>query len=89
MCRPSFIAHGLNGILMGVGGIAGGLWLYNNPMNLNPELLQAIIILFILIMALLMGIHGISHALQEKYYGWNPIKNLCGHRKTYAKVYII
>ncbi len=89
MCRPSFLAHGLNGILMGIGAIAGSMWLYNNPMNLSPEVLQAVIILFILLMGILIGIHGISHALQERYYGWNPIRNLYERPKTYSRVYII
>lgn len=89
MCRPSFLAHGLNGILMGIGAIAGSMWLYNNPMNLSPAVLQAVIILFILIMAILVGIHGISHALQEEYYGWNPMRNLFRRQKAYSHVYII
>jgi fumarate reductase subunit D len=71
---PSFLAHGLNGLLMGIGGIAGGLWLYNNPLKLDQDALQALIIVFILILSIVVGIHGISHALQEVYYGWNPLK---------------
>lgn len=89
MYRPSFLAHGLNGILMGIGAVAGSMWLYINPMNLSPAVLQAVIILFILIMSIIVGIHGISHALQEEYYGWNPMKNLFRHRKAYSRVYII
>ena len=73
MLRPSFLAHGLNGILMGIGAIAGGLWLYNDPMELGSKWITALTIVFILVLAILIGIHGISHALQEVYFGWNPL----------------
>lgn len=86
MFHPSFIAHGINGILMGIGGIAGSIWLYNNPLNFSPELLQAFIILFILILSIIVGIHGISHALLESQYGWDPLRNLFGSRKTFLHV---
>ena len=74
MLRPSFLAHGLNGLLMGIGSIAGGLWLYNNPMELDPKWITALSIVFIIVLAILIGIHGISHALQEVYFGWNPLE---------------
>lgn len=33
-------------------------------------------LLLLLLFAIGVGIHGISHALLEKFYGWNPLRAL-------------
>jgi hypothetical protein len=64
--RPSFLAHCLNGLLL----TAAIVYLYWYWDTIKPKHL----ILFILLLSIAVGVHGISHHYEEIYYGFNPLK---------------
>jgi len=70
--RPSIIAHAINGILMIIAVIIMSYELFYNKHQFDNTQLFYIII----ITSTAVGVHGISHALQEKYYGFNPLQRL-------------
>ena len=65
--RPSFIAAGINGLLM----LIATIMIIINYRNLSKEMA----ILFILLLAIAYGIHAILHYFEEVYYNYNPLKN--------------
>jgi hypothetical protein len=67
MLTPSFLAHVLNGLCFLVIIIIVVSNYYAGKKQ-NMELISLILLLSIAI-----GVHGISHLLQEVYYGWNPL----------------
>ncbi len=65
---PSFYAHLINGLLI----LFAVVILYNNfskLSRLNPYKLLILILLF----ALVINVHGLSHLGLEHVYGFNPI----------------
>jgi len=71
--RPSLLAHVLHGITAGVSTCMGIYWLSTNPMQLSPDVIFAILIVFLLIISIIWGLHAVSHAQQEYYFNWNPL----------------
>jgi hypothetical protein len=65
---PSFYAHALNGLLM-LAGIAV-MYIYRTEiLQLDAFNLMVLILLF----AIAVGIHGLSHLGLEQQYKFNPI----------------
>lgn len=67
MLTPSLLAHGLNGLVLLIVLIIV-LSSYFTGKKQNIEFITVMLLLSIAI-----GVHGISHLLQEVYYGWNPL----------------
>jgi hypothetical protein len=63
--RPSFLAHIINGTLALIGTI---LFIVN-----YKKLDISMIILFILILSIAWGVHGLMHHYEEIYYDFNPL----------------
>ena len=66
---PSVLAHALNGILMGA-AFFYAVWYRSNVLT-NVTTNRTLLLLLFFSMA--VGIHGISHALLEKFYGFNTL----------------
>lgn len=62
---PSFYAHLINGLLI----LFAVVILYNNYSKFSRYKLLILILLF----ALVINVHGLSHLGLERVYGFNPI----------------
>jgi len=65
---PSFYAHLINGLLI----LFAVVILYNNYSKLS-RLEPYKLLILILLFALVINIHGLSHLGLERVYGFNPI----------------
>ena len=66
---PSLIAHCINGLLL-----VGSLLLVYNNFNKIEQMHPYYIIILILLLAITIGIHGLSHLGMEYIYKYNPLK---------------
>ena len=71
MLNPSVIAHGMNGLLLGLTGLLV-VWNFRSLRKSNPYKL----VLLVSILSIAMGIHAISHLGLESVYGLTPAKFL-------------
>jgi hypothetical protein len=69
MWPPSFYAHIINGLLM----IVAFILIYQNYTSLTTTSPYRKVML-VLVLALVIGIHGISHHALEATYGFNPLE---------------
>ncbi len=68
--KPSFYAH----IFTCIALLAALLLLFFNYRNITLSLYQKLVLL--LLIAIVVGIHGLSHHMLEIYYQFNPMKDL-------------
>ncbi len=68
--KPSFYSHIFTGLISLFFILI--IFIYYNKLNLN--FYQKLILL--LLFAILIGIHGLSHLFLEVYYNFNPLQHL-------------
>jgi len=67
MLYPSFLAHVLSGVFLFF-VIGFSIMHLKQLLQLSPPIKVALLTLF----SIALGVHGISHMVLEKYYGYNP-----------------
>jgi len=67
MIAPSIIAHGFNGIILGITVIFACVY-YKNIQNFDTYQMLLVLLLF----SITVGVHGLSHVLLEKTYNYVP-----------------
>ncbi len=70
MLTPSLLAHGLAGLIVFF-AIVYMVYQYATGKEINLQVVSVMILFSIAV-----GIHGISHLLQEAHYNWNPLNFL-------------
>lgn len=71
LSKPSFYAHGLNGLLIFISVI---ILILNFTIIKNLDIYKRITIL--LLVSIAIGIHGISHLGLEYVYNFNPLNQI-------------
>ena len=72
--KPSFLAHFASGVLM---FIATVLIIYELVYK-RTKIDNMHLCYIIAILSIMYGVHGISHAQQERLYGFNPLEGRWG-----------
>jgi len=67
MLTPSLLAHGFAGLFLFF-AIVYMIYQYATGKDINLQVVSVMALFSIAI-----GIHGISHLLQEAHYNWNPL----------------
>jgi hypothetical protein len=74
---PTSVILHAGGSCIGLAGVIASVWWLNkNPMDLTPQLITALTIVFILFLAVFILIESISHGAMEKNYGFDPLRGV-------------
>lgn len=63
--RPSFLSHILNGLLL----LVATIMFFYNYQNLSTSYIT----LYVILLSIAIGIHGLLHLGQEVYFNYNPL----------------